>query len=81
MSVSGEGKFGFWEELPGGGRRYFYKVRGRYGWTACYVKEVDTLEQTVKFCQEIYDNTGHLVEIHEKHPEDKGHAMVEESDG
>lgn len=28
----------------------------------------------------IYNNTGHLVEIHEKYPEDKGHVRVEESD-
>ena len=75
-----EKKFGSWEKLPDGGRCYFYEVRGRYGWKARYVKEVDALEQTVKFYQEIYDNTGHMVEIHEKYPKDKGHVAVEESD-
>ncbi len=35
-----ERKFGSWEELPGSGRRYSYKVEGRQGWTARYVKEV-----------------------------------------
>ena len=26
-----ERKFGKWEELPGGGRRYSYKIDGRHG--------------------------------------------------
>ncbi len=56
--------------------RYFYEVKGRYGWKARYIKEVDALEQTTKFWQEIYDETGHLVEIHEKFPMDKGHRKV-----
>lgn len=76
-----ERKFGSWEELPDGGRRYFYEIRGRYGWTARYVKEVDALERTVRFYQEIYNDTGHLVQIHEKYPDDKGHVVVKESDG
>lgn len=71
-----ERKFGFWEELPNGGRRYFYEVRGRYAWVARYVKEVDALEQTVRFYQEIYDDQGRLIEVHEKYPEDKGHVGV-----
>ena len=29
-----ERKFGHWDELPGGGRRYVLVVRGRLGWTA-----------------------------------------------
>ena len=71
-----EKKFGSWEELPDGGRRYFYEVRGRHGWTARYVKEVDASERTVRFYQEIYDGTGRLVEIHEKYPVDRGHVEV-----
>jgi hypothetical protein len=71
-----EGKFGDWDELPDGGRRYFYEVQGRYGWTACYVKEVDASERTIRFYQEIYDEKGQLVEIHEKYPVDKGHSRV-----
>ncbi len=39
-----ERKFGAWEELIGGGRRYSYKIEGYNGWTACYVKEVDAME-------------------------------------
>ncbi len=34
-------------------------------------------EETLRFYQEIYDNNGKLVEIHEKYPGDKGHKKVE----
>ena len=71
-----ERKFGKWEELPGGGRRYHYEIEGRFGWTARYIKEVNLTEETLRFCQEIYDNNGKLVEIHEKYPDDKGHKKV-----
>jgi hypothetical protein len=71
-----ERKFGTWEELPGCVRRYSYKIEGRYGWTARYVKEVNAREETLRFYQEIYDNNGKLVEIHEKYPDDKGHKKV-----
>ncbi len=43
---------------------------------ADYLKEVDAGERTLKFWQEIYDGHGKLVEIHEKHPVDKGHQKV-----
>jgi hypothetical protein len=68
-----ERKFGSWEELRSGGRRYQYEVHGRHGWRAVYVKEVDVSEVTVRFLQEIYNEQGILVEIHEKYPVDKGH--------
>ena len=71
-----ERKFGKWEELTGGGRRYYYEIDGRHGWTARYVKEVNLIEETLRFYQEIYDNNGKLVEIHEKYPDDKGHKKV-----
>ena len=71
-----ERKFGNWDELPDGGRRYFYEIQGRHGWTARYVKEVDASERTIRFYQEIYNETGQLVEIHEKYPVDKGHSRV-----
>jgi hypothetical protein len=73
-----ERKFGSWEELPNGGRRYWFEVVGRRGWKARYVKEVDADENTVRFWQEIYDDQGKLVEIHEKYPVDKGHQQVQE---
>ena len=47
-------------------------------WKARYVKEVDALEETVKFYQEIYDGEGNLIETHEKFPADKGHRKVKE---
>jgi hypothetical protein len=50
-----ERKFGSWEELPGGGRRYQYQIKGRYSWRAVYIKEVDSSEVTVRFLQEIYN--------------------------
>lgn len=73
-----ERKFGNWQELLPDGRRYWYDVKGRQGWRARYVKEVDGNERTVRFYQEIYDGAGNLVEMHEKYPEDKGHRQVEE---
>jgi hypothetical protein len=78
MSTRGqnEKKFGSWDELPGGGRRYWLEVRGRLGWRARYLKEVDASERTVRFRQEVYDSAGKLAEIHEKFPVDKGHRKV-----
>jgi len=74
--VQNEQKFGQWEELPGGGRRYWLAVTGRQGWQARYFKEVSPDERTQRFWQEIYNDQGKLVEIHEKFPVDKGHQKV-----
>lgn len=71
-----ERKFRLWNDLPSGHRIYRLNVEGRSGWSACYVKEVDAEENTLSFWQEIYDQTGRLVEIHEKFPVDKGHRKV-----
>jgi hypothetical protein len=71
-----ETKFGQWEQHPDGGRRYWLDVHGRLGWLARYCKEVDANEATLRFWQEIYDDQGRLVEIHEKYPVDKGHQKV-----
>jgi hypothetical protein len=71
-----EKKFGQWEELARGGRRYRLDVAGRFGWLARYLKEVDGNEVTVRFWQEIYDEAGNLIETHEKFPVDKGHQKV-----
>ena len=70
-------KFGNWDELPDGGRRYFYDIQGRHGWFARYVKETDASEKTIRFYQEIYNDKGELTEIHEKYPEDKGHIRIQ----
>lgn len=73
-----ERKFGAWEELPGGGRRYWHEVAGRRGWRARYVKEVDSDETVVRFRQEIYNENGVLVERHDKYPVDRGHERQRE---
>ena len=71
-----EKKFRHWNELPGGGRRYRLDVPGRQGWLARYLKEVDENDSTLRFWQEIYDDLGKLVEVHEKYPVDTGHQKV-----
>jgi hypothetical protein len=71
-----ERKYNTWRELPGGGRLYSYDVRGRSGWRATYVKEVDAEELTVRFYQEVYDAAGTLREVHHKYPVDLGHQLV-----
>ena len=74
--LKNERKYKKWEELPSGGRRYWYDVIGRSGWLSRYVKDVDNKENTVRFFQEVYDGNSRLVEIHHKYPEDKGHQTV-----
>jgi hypothetical protein len=71
-----EKKFGHWQDLPDGGRRYWRDVFGRQGWRARYLKDVDANEITVRFWQEIYDEDGALVETHEKFPMDQGHRKA-----
>ena len=51
-------------------------MSGRQGWRARYLKEVDAQESTLRLWQEIYDDQGKLVEVHEKYPVDKGHQKV-----
>ena len=72
-----ERKFGNWENLSGGGRKYWLDVPGHHGWSARYVKEVDEDENTLRFWQEIRDETGKLVEVHQKYPEDSGHKEAQ----
>ena len=74
--IQNEKKYGAWDDLPGGARRYRLEVPGKQGWRARYLKEVDAQENTVRFWQEIYDEQGRLVERHEKYPVDKGHEKV-----
>jgi hypothetical protein len=71
-----ERTFRHWEELLGGGRRYFREFAGRAGGRARYVKEVDADENAVRFAQEIFDSTGRLVAVHEKFPVDLGHKQL-----
>ena len=60
-----------------GGRVYSFEVKGRSGWRARYVKEVDAEELTVRFYQEVFDGEGRVRETHEKYPVDLGHRQVE----
>ena len=61
------------------GRRYSYDVLSRIsGWKARYIKDVNADEETVRFWQEIYDDQGTLVEIHQKFPEDTGHQQIKD---
>jgi hypothetical protein len=76
-----EKKFSSWHDLPDGGRRYFLEVKGKHGWNARYIKEVDHFEKTIKFYQEIFDQNGILIEIHEKFPEDRGHIKLSTKGG
>ena len=71
-----ERKFKHWEKLANGGRRYVREFAGRAGGRAGYIKEVDANENTVRFLQEIYDASGHLVAVHEKFPVDLGHKQL-----
>jgi hypothetical protein len=71
-----EKKFPHWEDLSNGARIYRLLVPGRSGWSACYLKEVDSQEKTLRFWQEIYDESGRLVEVHEKFPVDRGHQKA-----
>ncbi len=71
-----ERKFPSWQDLEGGGRRYWLDALSHSGWKARYVKEVDAREVTVRFYQEIYDENGQLVEVHDKYPVDLGHRKV-----
>lgn len=71
-----ESEYELWIERDGGGRVYSFEVIGKSGWKAKYVKEVDSNEVTLKFYQEVYDESGSLKEIHEKYPVDKGHKKL-----
>ena len=71
-----EKKFRHWEELPEGGKTLLVGCGGTSRLRARYLKEVDTQEMTLRFWQEIYDDQGKLIEVHEKYPMDKGHQKV-----
>jgi hypothetical protein len=75
-----ERRFPQWEGLSNGGRRYYRVIQGRVRGSARYVKEVDADEITVRIVQEIYDDDGKLIAIHQKYPEDTGHVDLEESE-
>jgi hypothetical protein len=77
--IINEKKFSDWQENEIG-RLYWIEVERRFGWRAKYLKQVDKEESTIRFWQEIYNNLGILVEIHEKYPIDKGHIKLNKND-
>ena len=78
--IQNEKKFPNHEDLQDGSRIYWFEISGRIGWKAKYVKTVDAKETTLSFKQEIYNEQGILVEVHEKYPIDKGHVKIENDD-
>ncbi len=72
-----ERRFPHWDELPEGGRRYYRILPGRVQGHARYVKIVDADEVTLSLVQEIYDDQGRLIGLHQKYPEDTGHQVID----
>ena len=68
-----ETRFGNWQNASDGSRLYWYDVPSRHGGLARYFKAVDADENTIRFWQEIYDQEGRIIGVHEKFPLDKGH--------
>ncbi len=71
-----EKEFDVWEELLGGGRKYWFEIKSKMGGFARYIKYTDAEENTESFVQEIYDSRKNLVSVHEKYPIDKGHKKI-----
>jgi predicted transposase YbfD/YdcC len=71
-----EKKFEHWIDHPNGNRTYCYEVKGKHGWFARYIKDVDINERTLSFRQEVYNEKKELVELHEKYPTDNGHQTI-----
>lgn len=71
-----ERRFGSWNDLPGGGRRYWTDRRGAVSGFQRMIKIVDEDEITLQVVQEIYNDEGVLVERHQKYPEDAGHERL-----
>lgn len=75
-----ERRYPHWQDLPGGGRRYWYDRRGDLRGWARYIKIVDADEHTLSFVQEIYSDQDELIARHQKYPEDTGHQVVKRED-
>jgi len=75
-----ERRFSQWDELPDGGRRYYRMKKGKTAGYARYMKIVDVNEVTLSIVQEIYDDNGRLIAIHQKYPTDTGHQNVAEGE-
>lgn len=71
-----ESEYDKWTEDEDGSRIYSFEIKGRLGWKALNLKEVNSEEITLRFWQEVYDEKNILREIHEKYPVDKGHQKL-----
>lgn len=71
-----EKRFKNWDELPIGGRRYWYDRKSTVSGFQRIIKIVDSDEITLQLLQEIYDDEGHLIERHQKFPIDIGHEQL-----
>lgn len=75
-----EKEYDHWEDLPDGGRRYWFDRQGKVWGFQRIVKVVDADETTVQLVQEIYDDEGVLHERHQKYPRDTGHQILKKRD-
>ena len=74
--LKNEVEYESWIDKEDGGSIYSFEIKGKLGWKAKYLKEVDSEEVTIKFWQEVYDDKNILKEIHEKYPVDTGHKKL-----
>jgi hypothetical protein len=65
-----EKDYSHWEDLPDGGRRYWFDREGAIWGRQRIIKVVDPNEKTLLLVQEIYNDAGELVERHQKFPVD-----------
>jgi hypothetical protein len=71
-----EKDFENWEDLPDGGRRYWFDRKGKVWGFQRIVKIVDANENTLYVIQEIYNDDGELYQRHQKYPVDTGHQII-----
>jgi hypothetical protein len=71
-----EKDFENWEDLPDGGRRYWFDRKGKIWGFQRIVKIVDANENTLYIIQEIYNDDGELYQRHQKYPVDTGHQII-----
>ncbi len=71
-----EKSFDHWENLPDGGRRYWFDRKGQVWGFQRITKIVDASEKTLFLIQEVYNDDGELYERHQKYPIDTGHEII-----
>lgn len=71
-----EKRFKKWEDLLGGGRRYWMDRKGIISGFQRMIKVVDANEITLQVVQEIYNDEEVLIARHQKYPVDSGHEVL-----